>query len=89
MSIISKLFGKDDSPDQRMREAFAACRAEVAAAAERKLGRALSEQERRGIDGIETLMMLESCSQSFTSEKTSPAQVEKDVGYFAAQTKAK
>jgi hypothetical protein len=87
MSILSKLLS--GSPEPKMRDALSASRADVVTAAEIKLGRALSEEERRGIDGIESLMMLESCSQSFTSEKTTPRQVKEDLAYFGTKAKAK
>ena len=87
MSILSKLLGGSSEP--KVRDALSTFRADVVAAAERKLGRALSEEERRGIDGIESLLMLESCSQSFASEKTTPSQVKEDLAHFSAKAKAK
>jgi hypothetical protein len=73
------------APNNKMQEAMAARRQEVIVAAEQKLGRALSVAERRGIEKIGSLMMLESFYQSFSSPASTPAQVLADLEHFAKQ----
>ena len=67
----------------RSDEAFAQYRRAVIEAAERKLGRKLSETESLGVQRIGSMMMLESCHRSFASDLYEPSQVEKDLLYFA------
>jgi hypothetical protein len=78
---------RGDDGAARVERAIAEYRAQVIEAAERKLGRTLSSDERRGIESLSSLMMLESCDRSFSAEQTTAAQVEKDVAYFASQAK--
>ncbi|HLX70531.1 MAG TPA: hypothetical protein VKV04_12970 [Verrucomicrobiae bacterium] len=69
----------------KMEEAIAASQQQVISAAEQKLGRPLSSAERRGIERINSLMMLESCWRSFSSPASTQAQVLADLEHFAAQ----
>jgi hypothetical protein len=71
--------------NNKMQEAIAATQQEVAVAAEQKLGRSLTEAERRGIQSIGSLMMLESCHQSFSSPAYTQAQVLADLEHFTRQ----
>ena len=70
----------------KMQQAIEACQQDVIAAAEQKIGRSLTDAERRGIQSIDSLMMLDSCSQSFSSPVSTPAQVLADLEHFAKQT---
>ena len=56
---------------------------EVITVAEQKLGRSLTDAERFGIQNIRSLMMLESCLQSFTSPNYTPAEISNDLESFA------
>jgi hypothetical protein len=49
----------------KIQEAIRGCQQDVIVAAEQKLGRALTHPERLGIESITSLMMLDSCCQSF------------------------
>jgi len=69
----------------KMQEAIEASQQDVIAAAEKKLGRSLTEAERRGIQGINSLMILESCHQSFSSPVSTQVQVLADLEHFAKQ----
>ena len=71
--------------NNKMQEAVAATRQVVIVAAEQKLGRLLSAAERRGIESIGSLMMLESCHQSFSSPVYTQAQVLADLEHFTRQ----
>ena len=70
----------------KMQQAIEAGQEDVILAAEQKLGRLLTEAERRGIRNISSLMMLESCSQSFSSPISTEAQVLADLEHFTKQT---
>ena len=89
MSIFRKFFSKRETPEQKVQRAFYEFREGVVSIAERKLARRLSEAERAGIDHIGSLMMLEACDRSFSSENYTAAQIEKDLSYFSAQVKSK
>jgi hypothetical protein len=65
-----------------MAEALRLCRADVISAAESKLGRQLSGLERDAVERIGSLMMLESCYRSFSSESIGPEQVEEALQAF-------
>lgn len=69
----------------KMQEAIAASQQEVISAAEQKLRRPLSSGERRAIERINSLMILESCCRSFSSPASTQAQVLADLERFAAQ----
>jgi len=69
----------------KMQQAIEMSRQDVIAAAEKKLGRSLTESERAGILRIGSLMMLESCHQSFSSPVSTQAQVFADLEHFAKQ----
>ena len=67
----------------KMQQAIEMSRQDVIAAAEQKLGRSLTDAERRGIQSIGSLMTLDSCNQSFSSPACTPAQVLADLDHFA------
>ena len=69
----------------KIQEAIRGCQRDVIVAAEQKLGRALTESERLGIQKITSLMMLDSCCQSFSSAAYTQAQVLADLEHFAKQ----
>jgi hypothetical protein len=69
----------------KIQEAIRACRQDVIAAAEQKLGRALTHPERLGVENITSLSMLDSCCQSFSSPAYTQAQVLADLEHFAKQ----
>jgi hypothetical protein len=69
----------------KTQEAIRGCQQEVIVAAEQKLGRTLTAVERLGIESITSLMMLDSCCQSFSSSAYTRAQVLADLEHFAKQ----
>ena len=69
----------------RIAQYLEAVREEVIAAAETKLGRSLTPEEREGIRNIGGGMMLGSCCQSFTHEATTPEEVAKELAFFASR----
>ena len=71
--------------DDRLAEARRLTQANIVAAAEKKLGRPLSNEERAGIERLESLMMLESVEQSFSHPSTNRARVEADLKHFSSQ----
>jgi hypothetical protein len=85
--MFENLFGKKQNDDggAKLQAAITGYRADVITAAERKLDRSLTQEERSGIERIGSLMMLESCYHSFTSEQTTADRVQKDVSYFVSQ----
>ena len=89
MSIFDKLFGRSPSPKNKMQEAITALRSEVVEAAEVKLGRTLSNKEMKGIENIDSLMMLESWCRSFLHESTSTGDIEKSLKSFFHETEDK
>jgi hypothetical protein len=54
--------------------------------AEKKLNRLLSPEERKGIENIRSLMMLESMCQAYASPICTPEEVLKDLDYFSTKT---
>ena len=91
MGFFDSLFGRKrgvpvvPASDPRFQEAVVGSRRDAIIAAERKLGRSLTEAERRGIESITSLMMLESCCQSFSSPVSTQAEVLADLEHFAKQ----
>jgi len=87
MNFFDRLFGKKkaqaSAPENKLATAIVGIQLEVIEAAQQKLGRALSEKEKKGIERISSLMMLESCYQSFTSEKITAEQVQMDITQFS------
>lgn len=71
--------------NNKVQAALTAMRQGMADAAEQKIGRTLTDAERRGIENIGSMMMLESCDQSFSSPCYTPAQILADLEYFAGQ----
>jgi hypothetical protein len=59
---------------------------EIISAAEQKLGRTLTLKERKGVEAIGSLSLLEACYQAFTSAMFTPAQVLADLNYLARMT---
>lgn len=55
--------------------------------AKQRIGRELSDQERVGILGIRSLMMLEACFISFNSPNYSPSEIEVDLKYLASENR--
>ena len=72
--------------NDQLQEALRASQTEIITAAEAKLDRRLSADERAGIERINSLMMLESVYRSFTFPDYSVAEVETDLRHFASQT---
>jgi len=68
-----------------MEEALRVMQTEVIGAAERKLGRALTDAESRGIRSIRSPMMLESCERAFSSPISSKEEVLADLVHFAGK----
>jgi len=54
----------------------------IISAAEEKLGRTLTPKERKGVEAIHSLTLLEACHQAFTSTFFTPAQVLADLEYL-------
>ncbi|WP_395739963.1 hypothetical protein [Prosthecobacter sp.] len=71
--------------DSRTQQALVAFRQAAILAAEDKLARSLSEAERRGLESVASMMMLESCERSFSSPHVTQTQVIADLEYFAKQ----
>ena len=72
--------------NDRFQQALQSSQIETIAAAETKLGRALSADDRAGIERVASLMMLEALYRSFTFPDYTPAEVESDLRHFANQT---
>lgn len=85
MSIFGRLFRKKPTPDERVRQWIAAMRTDIVSTAELRLGRTLSHEERRGVECIQSMMMLESVQREVASEKSTPAQIEKTLSFFASE----
>lgn len=60
-------------------------RKQIIAAAEQKLSRPLTDQERAGIHNINSILRLKSCGQAFVSPDYTPAQVLADLAAFARE----
>lgn len=69
----------------KIQEAIRSCQQDVIVSAEQKLGRVLTESESLGIEKITSLMMLDSCYQSFSSTAYTQAQVLADLEHFVKQ----
>ncbi|MDQ3031374.1 MAG: hypothetical protein M3Y87_03085 [Myxococcota bacterium] len=65
--------------DSLSERALLACRDDVITAAESKLRRPLSSEERNAIDRVVSLQMLESICMGFASEVSSAADVEREL----------
>ncbi len=91
MGFFDSLFGRKravtviPASDPRVQQALLGCQQDVIVAAEQKLGRSLTEAERRGIESVTSLMMLESCCRSFSSPVSTQAEVLADLEHFAKQ----
>ena len=72
--------------EDKLQQAFELCQQGVIEAAEHKLGRELTDNERAGLRRIRSLMMLESCEQMFNAPATPIAEVLMDLEYFANQS---
>ncbi len=71
--------------NDRIAQYLEAAREEVVAAAETKIGRSLTPEEKEGIRNIKSGMMLNSCCQSFSHASTTPEEVTKELTFFANQ----
>ena len=69
----------------RIAQYLEATREEVIAAAETKLGRSLTPEEKEGIRNIKGGMMLEACCQSFSHAATTPEEVTTELAFFASR----
>ncbi|MDB6067872.1 MAG: hypothetical protein JWR26_4080 [Pedosphaera sp.] len=76
-----------DALQNKIQQVIKLSRQEAVIAAEAKLGRLLTSDERAGIHHINSMMMLESVHQSFTSPGYTTAQVLADLEHFSKQTK--
>ena len=91
MGFFDLLFGRNrrvpavPPNDARFQQAVVASQQEAILAAEQKLARSLTEAERRGIESITSLMMLESCCRAFSSPVSTQAEVLTDLEHFAKQ----
>jgi hypothetical protein len=92
MTFFSWLLGRkrtafgNPANDPDLLQVVADCRQDAIKAAEYKLERSLTEAERLGIEGINSLLMLESCCQAFASPLTDKATVLADLEYFCKQS---
>ena len=68
----------------RYQEAADLYRSDIFAAAEAKLGREVSADERTGVERL-SLMMLEAIYRSFTSDGYTADKIESDLRFFANQ----
>ena len=95
MGLLDKFFGCKKrvtvvpQSDARFQQAVAGSQQEIITAAEKKLGRSLTDAERQEVQSIRSLMMLESCCRAFGSAATTEAEILADLAHFAkkAQTK--
>jgi hypothetical protein len=69
----------------KMQQAVELSQQEAITAAEAKLGRSLTGDERAGIQRIGSLMMLESVCQAFTFPGYTAAKVLADLEHYAKQ----
>ena len=84
MSIFSRFFRKEPKPDERVSQWIAAMRTDIISTAETRLGRALRPEEKKGVEGIQSMMMLESVQREVAFEKSTPEQIERSLAHFAA-----
>jgi hypothetical protein len=95
MSFLAKFLGRKKQvtvvpqSDARFQQAVEGTQLEIMTAAEKKLGRSLTDAERQGVQSIHSLMMLESCCRAFGSAGTTQAEVLADLEHFAKQAHAK
>jgi hypothetical protein len=95
MGFLDKWFGSKKQvtvvpqSDARFQQAVAGSQQEIITAAEKKLGRSLTDAERQGVQRIHSLMMLESCCRAFASAATTQAEVLADLEYFAKKALTK
>jgi len=85
--MFGRFFGRkrnDEAGAARLREVTAAFRAGIIADAEKKIGRALTDEEKAGIERISSLMMLESLDRTFSAEATTAEQALSTIGHFAS-----
>ena len=82
MSLFAKIFRREQGDDAKLHEAKRLLLREAETSAERKLGRRLTEEELHGLLWISSMQLLEACCRSFGAEKTSAAEVEKDLRHF-------
>ena len=71
--------------DERMAEARRLLQEDSIAAAERKLARRLTSEEKAGLRHIESLMMLEAVEQSFSHPSTTAESIETDLDHFKSR----
>ncbi len=71
--------------NDRINQHLEAVREEVIAAAETKLGRPLTPEEKQGIRNIKGGMMLEACCHSFSHAATTPEEVATELAFFASR----
>jgi len=67
---------------RKFKQAVVSTKDGIIAAAERKLGRKLTLRERKGVESIHSLSLLQACHQAFTSALFTPAQVLADLEYL-------
>ena len=72
-----------------VQRAITVSRQEAIIAAEQKLARTLSSEERHGIESITSLMMLERLCRNFTWPSTTTAEVLADLEAFAMEARRK
>jgi len=71
--------------NDRIKQYLQASQLEVITAAEAKLERPLSAEEKAGIENLYSGMRLQGLYQAFSHSSTSPDEVARDLAYFAAQ----
>ena len=67
----------------KLQQALLLSQQEVITLAEKKLNRSLSPDERKGIENICSLMMLESMCQAYSSPIRTPGELLQDLEYFS------
>jgi hypothetical protein len=67
---------------KKFKQAIVATKRGIITAAEQKLGRSLTLKERKSVEAIHSLTLLEACHQAFTSALFTPAQVLADLEYL-------
>jgi hypothetical protein len=88
MSIFSRFFSKEPTPEERVSQWITAMRADILSTAEIRLGRTLRPDEKSGVEHIQSMMMLESLQREVAFEKSTPEQIERSLAHFAAEATA-
>jgi hypothetical protein len=71
---------------KKFKQAIGMTKRAIIRSAEQKLGRTLTLKERKGVESIHSLTLLQACHQAFASAYSTPAQVLADLDYFVYST---